>query len=191
PGWLENESIWLHMEYKYLLELLRSGLYEEYFASLQNTLVPFLDPQVYGRSILENSSFIASSANPNEKIHGRGFVARLSGSTAEFLHMWQIMMIGENPFTVEDGELTLSFAPALPAYLLPSDEPVKCKFLGDIEVNYHFKEVKDVMPGHTTIEKVELIYKCGRLHIAEGNKLSGALAEDVRNHQVKAIHIYA
>lgn len=191
PGWLENESIWLHMEYKYLLELLRSGLYEEYFASLQNTLVPFLDPQVYGRSILENSSFIASSANPNEKIHGRGFVARLSGSTAEFLHMWQIMMIGENPFTVEDGELTLSFAPALPAYLLPADEPVKCKFLGDVEVNYHFKEVKDVMPGHTTIEKIELVYKCGRFHMAEGNKLIGELAEDVRNHQVKAIHIYA
>ncbi|MBN1269334.1 MAG: hypothetical protein JXB04_07095, partial [Kiritimatiellae bacterium] len=25
PGWLENESIWLHMHYKYLLEILRSG----------------------------------------------------------------------------------------------------------------------------------------------------------------------
>jgi len=24
PGWLENESIWLHMEYKYLLEVLRA-----------------------------------------------------------------------------------------------------------------------------------------------------------------------
>ena len=28
PGWLENESIWLHMEYKWLLEMLKSGLYE-------------------------------------------------------------------------------------------------------------------------------------------------------------------
>lgn len=191
PGWLENESIWLHMEYKYLLELLRSGLYEAYFESLQNALVPFLNPEIYGRSILENSSFIASSANPNEKIHGRGFVARLSGSTAEFLHMWQVMMIGENPFTVEDGVLILSFAPALPAYLVSVDEPVKCKFLGDIEVNYHFKEVKDIMPGYTTIEKIELIYKDGRCHTVEANKLSGALAEDVRNHHVTSIHIYA
>lgn len=73
PGWLENESIWLHMEYKYLLELLRAGLYEAYFESLQHTLVPFLDPKVYGRSILENSSFIASSANPNEKITWQRF----------------------------------------------------------------------------------------------------------------------
>ena len=30
PGWLENESVWLHMEYKYLLELLKAGLYEEF-----------------------------------------------------------------------------------------------------------------------------------------------------------------
>ncbi|RME84323.1 MAG: cellobiose phosphorylase, partial [Caldilineae bacterium] len=32
PGWLENESIWLHMHYKYLLELLKQGLYAEFFA---------------------------------------------------------------------------------------------------------------------------------------------------------------
>lgn len=31
PGWLENESVWLHREYKYLLELLRSGMYGEFF----------------------------------------------------------------------------------------------------------------------------------------------------------------
>ncbi|MCK5083787.1 MAG: hypothetical protein KAR31_12840, partial [Candidatus Omnitrophica bacterium] len=30
-GWLENESIWLHMEYKFILELLRSEMYEEFY----------------------------------------------------------------------------------------------------------------------------------------------------------------
>ena len=43
---------------------------------------------------LENSSFIASSANPNPDIHGRGFVARLSGSTTEMISMWIEMFIG-------------------------------------------------------------------------------------------------
>ena len=71
PGWLENESIWLHMEYKYLLELLRSGMYEEFFADFHKAAIPFLDPQVYGRSIYENSSFIASSKNPNRAYHGK------------------------------------------------------------------------------------------------------------------------
>lgn len=54
------------------------------FEDLKNALPPFMDPSVYGRSTLENSSFIASSVNPDESMHGRGFVARLSGTTAEF-----------------------------------------------------------------------------------------------------------
>ena len=31
PGWLENESVWIHMEYKFMLEVLKAGLYEEFF----------------------------------------------------------------------------------------------------------------------------------------------------------------
>lgn len=68
------------MEYKYILELLKGELYEE----LHHTAIPFLNYETYGRSLLENSSFLVSSVNQNEKLHGRGFVARLSGATAEF-----------------------------------------------------------------------------------------------------------
>ena len=82
PGWFENESIWLHMEYKYSLELLRNELYDEFFQDFKKVFVPFFDPAVYGRSIIENSSFIVSSANPDRSLHGNGFVARLSGATA-------------------------------------------------------------------------------------------------------------
>src|SRR3989339_2149590 len=92
PGWLENESIWLHMEYKYLLELLKAGLYKEFFADFKDVLIPFQNPKTYKRSILENSSFLASSAHPNPDIHGQGFVARLSGACAEFIDIWVIMM---------------------------------------------------------------------------------------------------
>ncbi|HEX5698808.1 MAG TPA: hypothetical protein VFX90_09180, partial [Rhodoferax sp.] len=35
PGWLENESIFLHMHYKFLLEILRSGLAEEFFEDIK------------------------------------------------------------------------------------------------------------------------------------------------------------
>ena len=80
PGWLENASIFLHMHYKYLLSLLSSGLYKEFWEEGRRGLVPFFDPDVYGRSLLENSSFIASSVHPDAALHGRGYVARLSGS---------------------------------------------------------------------------------------------------------------
>ena len=117
PGWLENESIWLHMAYKYLLEVLKAGLYDEFFEDFELALIPFLDPNVYRRSPLENTSFLVSSAHPDESLHGAGFVARLSGSTAEFLSIWQIMMAGQAPFILEHGELHLKFAPILPGWL--------------------------------------------------------------------------
>ncbi|MFW6268496.1 MAG: hypothetical protein ACOC4G_00315 [Bacillota bacterium] len=41
PGWLENGSIWLHMEYKYLLELIKNGLYEEFHNEMKNCLTSF------------------------------------------------------------------------------------------------------------------------------------------------------
>ena len=113
-GWFENESIWTHMSYKYLLELLRSGLYDEFFADTRTMLVPFMDPAVYGRSVLENSSFIASSANPDPHTRGRGFIARLSGSTAEFIHMWLLLTVGPQPFFMEQGRLHFRVRPTLP-----------------------------------------------------------------------------
>ncbi len=102
------------MEYKYMLELIKSGLFEEFYEDFRNVIVAFLDPQIYGRSPLENSSFIVSSAYPDEKLHGGGgFVARLTGgANAEFLSMWKIMFIGKGgPFRLENGEIALVFSP--------------------------------------------------------------------------------
>jgi hypothetical protein len=133
PGWYENESIWTHMSYKYLVELLRGGAAAEFHEDARTMLVPFMDPATYGRSTLENSSFIASSACPDEKAWGRGFVARLSGSTAEFIHLWVLMTSGERPFTVaKDGSLELRLLPALPGEWF-TREARDVEFLGRAE----------------------------------------------------------
>ncbi len=145
PGWLENESIWLHMEYKYLLALLKAGLYDEFYADFQQVLVPFQDPTVYGRSTLENSSFIVSSAHPDPALHGRGFVARLSGSTAEFLSILHLMMVGPQPFTVHDGQLGLEFRPALPGWLFDGQGVLRFTFLGAIPVITHNPARRDTL----------------------------------------------
>jgi hypothetical protein len=132
PGWLENESIWLHMEYKYLLEVLRKGLYAEFFSDLRNCLVAFQDPVRYGRSILENSSFLVSSAHPDLNLHGNGFVARLTGSTTEFLTIWLLICAGEKPFKInEKGELYLEFNPILPRWLFSKEESSSIFYLPD------------------------------------------------------------
>ena len=189
PGWLENESIWLHMEYKYLLELIRSGLYKEFFEDFKAAAIPFLDEEKYGRSTMENSSFLASSVNPDERIHGKGFVARLSGSTVEFMNMWKLMMFGKHPFTSEGGQLQLRFEPAMPAYLIGADKKVEAMFLGHTPVTYIFDCEDDYIPGDYTIKEIRLTYKNNTLINVYHDTLEADAAADVRDGRVKSIEI--
>lgn len=189
PGWLENESIWLHMEYKYLLELLKSGLYEQYFADLKKMAVPFLPYETYGRSPLENSSFLVSSANFNEKIHGKGFVARLSGSTAEFLQMWELMMNGDKLFAFEDGTLQFKLQPAIPAYLVCPDGTITTTLFGHIKVVYHFDAGKDIIPGQYEITGYKLMTTSGETLLCEGTTITGETAEKIRDGKIIEIEV--
>lgn len=189
PGWLENESVWLHMEYKYLLELLRSGMYEEFFEDFHKAAVPFLDPQVYGRSIYENSSFIASSRNPNEKYHGKGFVARLSGSTIEFISMWKLMMFGQTPFAVKKEELVFAPCPAIPSYLIPEERKITTTFLGEIEVEYRMADRKDYIPGRYQIRNMHFLYKNRNEVDTTAAYVTGKLAEDIRERKIMKMEI--
>ena len=186
-GWLENESVWLHMEYKYLLELMKSDLFEEFEEDFHKCAVPFLDEQVYGRSTLENSSFIASSVNPNEKIRGKGFVARLSGSTAEFLQMWQIMMFGKQPFHYEDGELTLEFTPFIPGYLIGEEKKIRAMFLGSTPVTYLLSDRESFYPGNYKRESVEVHWKTEEAAIS--TELKGDAAKLIRKGMAKEIFV--
>lgn len=187
PGWLENESIWLHMEYKYLLELLKSGLYQEFFDDFKRCAIPFQDPAIYGRSIYESSSFIASSKNPNEKFHGKGFVARLSGSTVEFIHMWKLMMFGNAPFSYTGSVLKLQFKPALPDYLVGEMDEIKTRFLTNIEVSYRLNGRKQLIPGEYLIKTMECEDKNGSLYTVAGDCISGDLAIKIRNGEINRI----
>lgn len=128
PGWLENESVYTHMEYKYLLEVLRSGLAAEFWEDASRCLPPFLDPAIYGRSPLEGSSFIVSSAYPDEGEHGRGYQPRLSGMTAEFISIWLLATVGPRPFRLADGVLEFAPEPLLPGWLF-TDEPATARYI--------------------------------------------------------------
>ncbi len=190
PGWLENESIWLHMEYKYLLEVLRAGLYEEFFADVKSALIPFLDPQVYGRSPLENSSFIVSSAHPDRSLHGAGFVARLSGSTAEFLSIWHLMMVGPQPFGVNDGELQLRFKPALPGWLFTDQGTITFRFLGQCTVTYHNPNRVDTFNGETHIRRIVLTDRAGEQAEIAGDVIGAPWATKIRSGEVARIDLH-
>lgn len=192
PGWLENESIWLHMEYKYLLEVLRSGLYEEFYRDLFNALIPFLNAKQYGRSILENSSFLVSSAFCDEKLHGNGFVARLSGSTAEFISIWLAMNIGFNPFKLDaKGSLTLEFRPILHKKLFTKKKTYSFKFLNKTLVTYHARRSSHTY-GENGLSPGMYLFddeKEGLVTI-KSNVIPHPYAEKIRAGKVKKIDVY-
>ena len=187
-GWLENESIWLHMEYKYLLELLRSGLHKEFADAFHDAAVPFQDPAVYGRSPLENSSFIASSANPDPRFHGKGFVARLSGSTAELLSIWQIMLLGKTLFTLEDGQLQLNLAPVLPAYLTQGRDQIEATLLSKTRVVYHIQPGKAYLPGQYAMQQVTVRWQDGSEESFAAMP-QGDAAQRIRRQEAAEIHV--
>jgi hypothetical protein len=188
PGWLENESIWMHMAFKYLLELLRAGLYEEFFTDLKTGLPAFLDPAVYGRSPLENSSFIVSSAHPDPALHGNGFVARLSGSTAEFLSIWLRMTAGPQPFRLRGDALVLELRPALPGWLFREDGTFSFRFLGACDVTYHNPAKGDIF--RRTPKRFKLQPCLGEPVILEGNAIPSPYAGMVRDGQIQSIDVF-
>jgi hypothetical protein len=190
PGWLENESIWLHMEYKYLLSVLKAGLYEEFFEDFKRILVPFQDPGVYGRSPLENSSFIVSSAHPDDSLHGAGFVARLSGSAAEFLSMWSIMMAGHKPFFMQNGQLRLALRPVLPGWLFSEDGKVTFKFLGRCDVTYHNPRRLDTYGGSLRPQETALYTEEENLVTFPGDVIGTPFASMIREGQIANVHVY-
>ena len=190
PGWLENESIWLHMEYKYLLEVLRAGLYPEFSSDLRSALIPFLDPAVYGRSPLENSSFLVSSAHPDESLHGAGFVARLSGSTAEFLSIWNRMMAGARPFFMQQGRLHLAFRPVLPGWLFTDEGELSFTFLGQCTVTYHNPRRLDTYHEAMRIQKMRLLDSSGEWIEISGDVIAAPHAESVREGKIREIELY-
>ncbi len=212
-GWLENESIWLHMEYKFFLELLKRELYEEFFEALPDIFIPFLKPEIYGRSILENSSFLVSSAHEDASLHGQGFVARLSGSTAEFLHMWLIMNMGHRPFILDSqNKLCLALKPILPHWLfttkatqvdywdthhtlkritLPKDS-YAFNLLGSILTVYHNPQRRNTFGKNASQIKEILLTYPGRnksVKIA-GGIIRGSLALDIRDQKVDRIDVF-
>ena len=175
-GWLERESNFLHMTYKYLLGLLKAGLYGRFFEEARTNLVCFMDPATYGRPTIENSSFIATSNNPNPAVRGQGFVSRLSGSTAEMLSIWTIALFGKELFRYEAGKLTLALKPLLPADFF-SEGRLEATFIGQkvVYLNASDKDGWNLEPMRYELRKNGMAVKT-----IVGRRLEGVDAAAVR-----------
>lgn len=196
-GWLENGSIFLHMHYKFVLEMLRRGLIDEFYAQINELLIPFRDPAQYKRSTLENVSFIVSSGFAvDEREHGRGCVARLSGSTVEFLHLWVQLFLGSNPFLWQDDQLVFRPQPSLSKDFFSTQakqvnafgknetlrpDSAACAMLGSTLLVYLNRGRRSTFGASAaTPSRFTLQRRDGEQQTVFGRQLEGALAQAVR-----------
>jgi hypothetical protein len=184
-GWLEREANFLHMTYKYLLGILKSGNYDLFFEEAQDNLVCFMDPKVYGRSTLENSSFIATSNNPNPFLHGQGFVSRLSGSTAEMLSIFTLMFYGKKMFKSHQGELSLTLKPILTNTYFYNGKVSLTLFGQDLTyINLKNEDTYHLKPIRYTLKK-----QGQNPIIIEGDSVHGSEAHQIRNGEYDQIEV--
>jgi len=124
-------------------------------------------------------------------LHGNGFVARLSGATAEFLSIWNVMMAGERPFFVQDGKLCLAFRPVLPAWLFDQAGMVAFMFLGHTRVIYHNPERHDISQDSGAVIRRCVLYLQDERRIeVSGSVIAAPYAELVRTGEVNQIKVY-
>jgi len=188
PGWLERESNFLHMTYKFLLGLLKSGMKKEFFAAIESNLTCFMNPDVYGRSPLENSSFIAPTNNPDAKKHGQGFFARLSGSTAEVLSMWRYLFFGHHPFTYDGKHFIFQPKPSLPKSWFNKHGQAKTTLFNAVQVVYYLPQgAKE--DGDYSVAHYELVNDTTKKRI-ETSTIMGDDALAIRAKRFDQVHIY-
>jgi hypothetical protein len=205
-GWLENGSIFLHMHYKFVLEMVRAGLTDEFYDQIEQLLVAFRDPAEYKRNPIENSSFLVSSGfSIDPRQHGRGCVARLSGSTVEFMHLWTHLFLGPNPFMFEQGKLLFKPAPVLAKSLfstavrsvnlfgaeetLPAGSAA-CALLGSTLLVYINPEHQDTF-GDAAVRPCRYVLhgRDGSMQTVESQHLEGQTAETLRLGQFRRVDV--
>jgi hypothetical protein len=196
-GWLENGSIFLHMHYKFVLEMVRRGLLAEFHGQIDRLLVAFRDPAEYRRNPAESSSFLVSSGfavDPRQ--HGRGCVARLSGATVELLHLWLHLFLGSNPFVLENGRLLFKPEPVLSKTFFTANEQrvdpfgteevlpagsAACALFGSTLLVYLNPERRDCFgPDAVAPRRFVLHGRDGSTTTVEGPQLEGPDAEALR-----------
>ena len=179
-GWLERECNFLHMCYKYLLGLLKAGLYERFYEEMKVNFVFNMDPYVYGRSPIENSSFVVPTCNPNKRMHGQGQFARLTGANAEVLDMFYLMFLGEKAFDMENGELVFRPSPKLSKEFFDEKDEVSYPLFNKCIITIHNPKRVDLYKHHKyAFEVNEKRY----------DAIKGELAKELREGRISTLRM--
>ena len=136
--------------------------------------------------MLASCAFVAASVTPAPDTHGRGYVGRLSGSTAEMLSLWKMMFVGNGGFEEKDGKACFRFAPLLRADLFDENGEAAFTLCGSCCVVYHNKTGRNTYGGDkATVRKIEVAGKT-----FAGDLLPATESAGIRSHSLKRIDVW-
>ena len=98
-------------------------------------------------------------------------------------------MFGAHILSLQEGKLAFTPQPAIPEYLIPDDGHISATLFGDVEVNYHFAQRKDYIPGEYEIQS--MIFAYHDVHITECGRpfAAGSVPEDLRSGKISSVQI--
>ena len=179
-GWLERESTFLHMDYKYLLGLLKAKLYKQYFDEIKTNFVPFMDPDIYGRSPLENVSFIVPSNHPDKTMHGSGQYARLTGANSEVIDMFYLLAVGDKLFKYENNELILNIKPKFSKEFFDEKKQITFPLFNDVVVTIQNDDLIDAYDATSFEYEIDnVVYK----------EIKNDLAKSIRDKKINYLKV--
>jgi hypothetical protein len=169
---------------------------ETFLKEIQTGWIAFRDAEQYGRSIYENSSFVASSSFPEESYHGRGFVARLSGATSEFLSMIYWLAFGPELFKTIERLVVFAPEPSLPKDWFTKEDTMsspKNSFsirIFDVPLTYVNQHRKNTYgPGAAKPYEFEWILD-GRFYKHVGRHLTPDASNSLREGKLERLTVY-
>ena len=116
-------------------------------------------------------------------------MARLSGATAEFLTIWLRMMVGKNPFSIKNGQLSFSVSPTIPKDLFDETGSIEFVFLNSCSFKYILSTGEDLLPTTHRPQQWVIIEKNGHQSIIEGAVLESEWAIKLRSGDLKSIEV--
>ena len=144
-----------------------------------------LDPAVYGRSTLENSSFIASTVNPDPHAwtRFRGKAERIDGRIPKHVDYDDGR---KKVFRYEGSQLQLHLNPVLPAWLFDENQKCPSSSLGcQGDVSQRARAANTYGQDGVTIQRLTLTTVGGDSIEVDGPLITGELAHEVRNGNIR------
>ena len=133
----------------------------------------------------------------------------LTGATAEFISIWFLMTVGNQPFYMKNNKLCFKFEPVLTGELFTKKMrkvkvydneqveivtvPKNCflfKLFEKTIVVYHNPEMKNTFGKNSScVKQIELTYFNNKKKLIENNILEEPYSHDIRNGNIKRIDV--